>query len=132
MYAYADVLGAQYTFDVVGGIAQGWFRVPSKNSDMCGIVDDLHWQRFRGQRLKGTQTGEKLELLHFWLAIHKGTDYESRASAQVLNYLGALKRSKWIWERDRLDTLGAEWRSKLGEREFKYWTFFNVEWLVVR
>jgi hypothetical protein len=76
-----------------------WFRLPSLNSNHRQDVEDIAWQRFRGQRLKGLPTSEKLEKLADWISIWWSTDYEKKAVRQVLNYLESLKRGGFIREK---------------------------------
>jgi len=89
-----------YSAAVENGIMQGWYRVPSLNTnkELRDAIEDIHWQRFRGQRLKGQTTWEKLDLLVAWLRVHESTDYEQKACTQVLNYLDALKRGGFLIE----------------------------------
>lgn len=75
-----------------------WYRQASKESPVFNEVEDVVWQMFRGQGLKGTSTIEKMVKLLGWLEVWKGTGYEKRAEVQVDNYLGALKRGGFIIE----------------------------------
>ena len=93
---YAKEIASRYEAEVESGIAQGWYRVPSLNSTMSTDVEDVAWQRFRGQRLKGKSTEEKLRVLASWLECWEGTDYEAKAKVQTENYLGALKRGGFV------------------------------------
>lgn len=95
---YLDYQAKLHRHDVDQAIKQGWFRVPAISSIMCGIVDDIPWQRFRGQKLKGQSTDQKLCLLLMWLWIHEDTDYQELSEIQVKNYVGALKRGGFVAE----------------------------------
>jgi hypothetical protein len=85
-------------FDNTGG--RSWYREPKEQTPepVKSAVEDYAWQMFRGCRLKGQPTEEKLSLLLSWLHCWEGTPYEQLAKVQIGNYLGALKRSGFIRE----------------------------------
>lgn len=58
-------------------------------------VNDDDWQKFR-LSLKGVSTEKKLDMLQDWLNDH---NCDRRATVQVNNYLGALKRGGQISEK---------------------------------
>jgi hypothetical protein len=107
----------KYHEGVMASPSTSWYRMSSTNSVVHNEVDDVVWQLFRGQGLKGTSTTDKLCRLLSWVTVWEGTDYQERACIQVENYLKALHRGGFIRPRKGEDF----------ESRYNHW-----EWEVIK
>jgi hypothetical protein len=119
-HEFSQGWGSVYDVEIQSAIQAKWYRVPSldMNPKLYQAICRLEWQRFRGQRLKGESTEEKLSLLLSWCHVWEGTDYWQTALLQVRNYMGALTRGGFV-EDITDNTLGRTNCHWVGDRYYR-------------